>query len=387
MSFDPLRHHPRIRKASPWVFYGAVLVAVLFLAPGISSVGVVAAQAEVRQANVTAPRTARVIKVAVRPGDTVRAGDVLIELDPSALDLELAIAKADLRTLEVKGVADERDLRGSNLESSARLAQEAERAAVDLAQLVSEEKRDRAELAQLDKLIEKQNQLIAQKLASNQLRDELLLQRSSISEHVAEYGGLLKAARDHERSARERLQAWRDAKEKGIPVPKDDAAGAGGKEASTPGEAEALAQLQRVKALEAVRAQLVLKAPIAGRVADVLFSDGDTAMIDAAAVILVDDHPRRVIAYVDERAAHKVKIGDKVQLRPSDRSGGARAGTVSALAPGIAELPQRFRIVPTQASFGRAVYIALEQDAVDAQGTKVEPPLPGQAFDVVFGGS
>jgi HlyD family secretion protein len=381
LSFDPLRHHPRLRKISPWIVYGGVLVTVAVLAPGIGSVGVVAAQAEVRQANVIAPRTARVTRVAVRPGDNVQAGDVLVELDPAGVDLELAVAKAELRTLQVKTVADALDLRGSDLESSARLAQEAERAAVDLAALVSEEKRDRAELEQLDKLIEKQEQLVAQRLASNQQRDELVLQRSSVAQRVAEYGSLLKAARDHERSARERLKAWRDAKEKGTTA--DDVQhgrAPAHAPAGSPAEAEVLAQGERVKALEALRAQLVVRAPIAGLVADVFVTDGDTARADATIVVLVDDHPLRVVAWVDQQAAHRVQIGTKVTLRPSDRSGGERTGVVRGLAPSIAELPVRFRVVPTQPSFGRAVYIALDQPA------GVAPPLPGQAFDVVFGG-
>lgn len=377
MSFDPLRHHPRVRKASPWVVYGGVLVAVLVLAPGVGTVGVVAAQAEVRQASVWAPRIARVKVIAVRSGDTVSAGDVLVELDPSGVEHELAIARAELETFQMNAIASEIDLRGNDLESSARLAQEAERAGVDLAALQSEEKRDRAELAQLDTLIARQEQLVAAKLASGEQRDQLMLQRSSVAQRVAEYGSLLKAARDHEAAARERHKAWRAAREKGGP------AGLPLEARSAPARAEAAAQAARVKLLESMRDDMVLRAPIAGRVSDVLLSTGDTARLDVPVVTIVDDQPKRVIAWVDERAAGRVRIGDEASMRASDRSGTTLEGIVRALSPSIGELPTRFRIVPTQPAFGRAVYISIESAGAQAS----EPPLPGQAFDVVFRGS
>jgi hemolysin D len=356
--------------------YGIVLAAVLVLVPSVSSVGVVAAHAEARQATVTAPRTARVLRVAAQPGDSVRAGDILVALDPTGADIDLAIARAELRTLQVNAIAEELDLRGSDLLSSARLAQEAERATVDLAALSSEEKRDRAELAQLDSLIARQQQLVDAKIASSEQRDQLVLQRSSVAQRVVEYDALLTAARAHEAAARDRLRAWRVAREKGGPAGLPLAA------RTAPGLALAAAQEERVRQLELLRDQLVLQAPIAGRIAEVLVSEGDTARADQAVVVIVDDHPLRVIAWVEERAAHGVKIGDRASLRPSDRGGAARNGTVRALSPSIAELPARFRVVPTQPTFGRAVYISLEAAA------GVEPPLPGQAFDVVFvGGS
>lgn len=379
MSFDPLRHHPRARRVAPWIAWGVVLVAVLALSPGVGTVGVMAASAEVRQATIVAPRTARVVRVAVRPGDTVRTGETLVQLDAGGADLELAVARAELERLRASVVARELDVRGDDLESAARLAQEAERAAVDLAALGSEEKRDRAELAQLDELIARQEHLVEQKLASAEQRDTLKLQRSSLAQRVQEYTKLLKAARDHEQAARERLRTWRAAREK---------AGPGGlplEERVAPERAEVAAQEERVRQLELAREALTLTAPLAGRVAEVLVGEGDTARLEAPLLVLVDDHPTRVIAWVDERAARRVRVGDAASLWPSDRSGPARRGVVSALAPSIAELPLRFRPVPTQPAFGRAVFITLAAGADDDAGG--EPPLPGQAFDVVFSGA
>jgi multidrug resistance efflux pump len=374
LSFDPLRHHPRARRVAPWVVWVAVVGVVLVLAPSVGTVGVVAASAESREATVVAPRTARVLKVMVKPGDVVKAGDALVDLDTSAVDLEIAIAKAELERTKMSAVARELDVRGNDLESAARLAQEAERATVDLAALLSEEKRDKAELAQIDELIARQEQLIAQRLASAEQRDDLKLRRASLAQRVQEYGGLIQTAREHEAAARERLRLWRAAREK---------AGPGGlplEERVAPARAEVTAQEERVRQLEMAKAALSLTAPIAGRVAQVLVSEGDTARSEAPILVVVDDKPAQVVAWVDERAASRVRLGERVSVRPSDRSGPPRQGTVRALAPAIAELPARFRPVPTQPAFGRAVYIALDEDA------SADAPLPGQAFDVVFGG-
>jgi HlyD family secretion protein len=376
LSFDPLRRHPRVRRVAPWIAWAAVFVVVLWLVPGIGTFGAVAASAEVREASVVAPRTARVVKVYVQPGDAVQAGDALVDLDASAADLELAIARAELERLRVSVVARELDVRGTDLESAARLAQEAERAAVDLAALLSNEKRDRAELAQIDELIERQERLVEQKLASAAQRDELKLQRASLAQRVMEYGALLKAARDHEQAARDRLRTWRAAREKagGGSVPLE--------ERVAPERAEVAAQEERVRQLELMREGLKLTAPIAGLVSEVLVTDGDAARVDEPVLLLVDNRPQVVIAWVDERAAHSVQPGARAILTPSDGSGGRRVGTVEKLAPSISELPLRFRPIPTQPAFGRAVYIRLPPD----EGSAVTPALPGQAFDVVFEG-
>lgn len=384
MSFDPLRHHPRVRRIAPWIVWAVVLGVVLWLAPGLGAVGVVAASVEVRQVTLVAPRTARVLRAAVRPGDQVEAGAVVMELDPSGVDLELAIAQVELERLRQAVVARELDFRGSDLQSAARLAQEAERAAVEVALLVSEEKRARAELAQLDELIARQQVLVGQRLASGSQRDELKLQRASVAQRVLESAGLIKTARDHERAARQRLQTWR---ESGIAPQgsigaeraaraRDSASDAALDERLAPERAEVAAQEERLRQLELARAALLLRAPIAGRISDVLVGTGDTATADAPVAVVVDDHPRTVIAWVDERAARRVQVGGSVSLKPSDRSASATSGTVRALGPLIAELPARFRPVPTQPAFARAVFIELEHGAPS--------PLPGQAFDVMF---
>src|SRR5258708_4807006 len=104
--------------------WGAVLVGVLLVAPGVGTVGVVAASAELER---------------------TKAGALARELD----------------------------LRGSDLDSAARLSQEGEAAVVALATLQSDEKRDRAELSQVEELLQKQESLVQQRLASAEQRDEL----------------------------------------------------------------------------------------------------------------------------------------------------------------------------------------------------------------------
>ncbi|HEY4222278.1 MAG TPA: HlyD family efflux transporter periplasmic adaptor subunit, partial [Myxococcota bacterium] len=352
-----------------------VLVGVLLVAPGVGTVGVVAASAELRQATVTAPRTARVLRVIVKPGDVVAAGDTLVELDTALVDFDLAIARAELERTKAGALARELDLRGSDLDSAARLSQEGEAAVVALATLQSDEKRDRAELSQVEELLKKQESLVEQRLASAEQRDELKLREATLAQRCAEYPALVKAAADHEAATRDRQRTWRIAHEK------DEKGGLPLQERVAPAVAEIAAQEERVHQLENLKGMYALKAPIAGAVQDVFVVVGDSVRQDAQVVNLVDDRPQRVIAWVEEKAARRVHIGDKVTLRPSDRQGGAREGLVQALAPGIEEMPVRFRAFPQQPAFGRAVYVAL------APEDGVAPPLPGQAYDVVFEGT
>jgi hypothetical protein len=83
-----------------------------------------------------------------------------------------------------------------------------------------------------------------------------------------------------------------------------------------------------------------------------------------------------VSIYADERLARRLAIGDRVVLRPSDHASPERHGRIRALAPLIAELPQRFRLIPTQPGFARVVVVEL----TDGQ----PPPFAGMAFDAHF---
>jgi hypothetical protein len=112
-----------------------------------------------------------------------------------------------------------------------------------------------------------------------------------------------------------------------------------------------------------------------GRVGEILVHVGDLSSDPGTPVVtVVEEQSTVAIAYLAQSEAQRIRVGDTVRLVPRDLAGPSLSGHVTALAPNITEIPQRFRRVPTLHEFGRNIYIQL--DAVAS--------LPGQAFDAVF---
>lgn len=355
------------RRAILWSVWALVATGVALLQLDTSAVGRAPATIDGPETAVMAPRATRVQKVLVRPGDVVAQGTPLVELATAEVDLEIAVAEAELARLSSAVDAAVLDVRGADFETGARLEADAERAAVDLASLAAEQKRDAAELATVEGLLAKQRELVEKKLASAEQRDQLDLRRAALAESVADATARLATAQAHAARADARLAEWKKGHGQGA----DDAR-------TGPERASVRAQEERLRQLRAEKDALTLRAPITGRVSAVLVVEGAAVASGEAAVRVQDDSAHTATAWVDEQGASKVAVGDRVRLRPTDGRGAERTGVVRALGAGVAELPVRFRQIPGEISFGRAVFLDL--DALDG----ALPPLPGQAFESSF---
>jgi multidrug resistance efflux pump len=139
----------------------------------------------------------------------------------------------------------------------------------------------------------------------------------------------------------------------------------------------AAGELQRreIARLELLRKYHDIRAPFDGRVGEILAQVGDLSADPGTPVItVIEEQSKIAIAYFAQSNAQKIHLGDIVRLVPRDLSGPHLTGRVTALAPDITEIPQRFRRVPTLHEYGRNAYIQLDAVA----------NLPGQAFDAVF---
>ena len=360
-----------LRERSPWIAWLVSLVVIVWLGLSVSGGGMAPAVAEVRQVALASPRTARVAAVSVVPGDAVTAEQVLVQMDTSEIDAELAVARAELERLRLEIAAQGISLKEDALETVERLSSEAESTSLALAQIEAAEQRDRSELTQLDEQIGRQQRLVDEKLAAADALNELKLRRSALARTVEEYQRTVGQARARSQAAAQRLAEWRAGKRVG-PAAQDSSL----EQRLAPYRAAVDSQQERIRQIERTRTRLTLTAPFAGRVGEILLRAGDTAPANATVLTVVDNDPRNAIAYVEQMSAHRVQVGDIALLRPSDGSGPRRSGHVTAVAASISETPMRFRLVPSYPSYCRAVYIAL--DLLDV------PPLPGQAFDVSF---
>jgi multidrug resistance efflux pump len=320
---------------------------------------------EGRVAQLAAPRSrerVRVQKILVKPGQAVKAGQPLMQMDTAHIDAELALARAQMDYVQVDARWRSVRVRDSHSLASHELASTAERTAVDAARVVAEAERDRSALAEIDINLALEQRLVGDQLADSERLKALRVERAALARKVEEYHGAVAKVRQGASGSTRRLGAWQ-ARNAGEPSATD---------------LESLAievQREQIKLLELSRSQLEIRAPFDGRVAEVLATEGQFSADPGDPLITVaEDRSSAAIVYVNQGRAERISIGDRVKIIPREAAGPTLAGSVVALAPNMQEIPARFRHIPTVQEFVRNVYVHL-----DAPST-----LPGVACDAVF---
>jgi len=348
----------------------AVAIPMAFTQAGVSSSPAVIDARVAALAPMRTRHRLRVSKILVQPGQPVKAGDLLVQMDTAEIDAELAVAKARLAYVEIMAGWRQMQLQDNRARTSHELAFSAERAALDVARIIAEAERDRSELSQLDANLEMEQRLVGDQLASADRLKAMRLQRAALAKKVEEYQAAVERARRSASGSTQRLSQWqRLVQNAKVRVAQEQAA--------QDDVRAAAGELQRkeIAHLEVLRKFHEIRAPFDGRVGEIFVREGELSADPAAPVItVVEEQSRTAIAYVGQSNAHRVHVGDVAKLVPRDLSGPPLYGRVTALAPNITVIPERFRYVPRQIEFGRNVYIQLDAPA----------NLPGQAFDTVF---
>ncbi len=372
-----LRRPPHVlKRAAGLIMWVSVAIIVLVLWSGVGSQALAPALIDVRSSAVVAPAGAAVKAIFVSPGDVVAAGDVLMELDPSELDLELGIARAELERTNLNVLAREVGIKDQGFEFGVRLAVEQEKASLALTTVLAGIRQDQHELHSLDALVARNERLVAQKLQSAQTLDELVLRRETVRQRVAEAEQERVVLERIEAAAKRRLREWQQSHG-------DDTA------LTAPDEAAVRAQEARIEEAEWRRKRLTLRSPKAGTVEALNVAVGDVVSGGQVVSVILDAAVTHATAWVGEDVATRVNVGDVATLHARDGRRLMLTGTVTALGGGILEIPTRLRQLPSEPAFGRAVYIAIDSkpntaDPVATNTEGAEGALPGQTFDVSF---
>ncbi|HEX7498685.1 MAG TPA: biotin/lipoyl-binding protein [Polyangia bacterium] len=381
MRSNILGSQPRLRRILPWALWG--LAAIIGLPMAISQAGIGSSPAivEPHVALLSPMRTdhrLRISKILVQPGQSVKAGEVLVQMDTSELDADLAIAQAKLAYVEIMAGWKQIRMLDDRTRTSHELATTAERAAIDVARIIAEAERDRSELAQLETNLDLEQKLVNDQLAGADRLKAMKLQRAALAKKVQEYQAAVNQARKSASGSTKRLGDWRQDKQN-----KQNKKGATPEVASTETQtlqsdvraAAGTLQRQEIARLDFLRTYYQIRAPFDGRVGEILAHIGELSADPAIPLItVVQEQSQTAIAYLRQDGARKIHLGDLVKLVPRDLSGPPLKGRVTALSPSMTEMPVRFRRMPNLIEFGRNVYIALD--------TPID--LPGQAYDAVF---
>lgn len=368
-----LSGQPTLRRVLPWLLWVGAAVVAIPMAVTQAGIGSAPAIIEARVASLSPMRTdhrLRLAKILVQPGQQVKAGELLAQMDTTEIETDLAIAHAKLAYVEIIAGWQQLRMQDDRTRTSHELAAMAERSAVDVARIIAEAEHDRGELVQLDANMVIEQKLVDEQLASADRLKAMKMQRAALGKKVEEYKAAVMRARKSASGSTARLGQW----QKQV----NDAKLAVAAERSAQEDARAAAgelQRQEIARLELLRKFHEIRAPFDGRVGDILQRVGELAADPASPVLtVVEEQSQRAIAYVRQDRAERVHIGDSVRLVSRELSSPALFGRVVAVAPSVTEMPARFRRIPNLVEFGRNVYVQLEKPA----------SLPNMAYDAVF---
>jgi multidrug resistance efflux pump len=368
-----LGSRPRLRRLLPWVLWGVAAAIGIPMAISQAGIGSSPAIVEARLAPLAPMRTdhrLRVAKILVRPGQRVKSGELLAQMDTSEIDADLVIAQAKLAYVEIVAGWQQLRMQDDRARTSHELAAMAERSAVDMARIVAEAEHDRGELVQLEANMVIEQKLVDDQLASADRLKAMKVQRAALVNKVEEYKAAVARARKSASGSTQRLGQW----QKQI---KEAKAAVAAERAAQEDARAAAGELQRreIARLELLRRLHEIRAPFDGRVGDILLRVGQLSADPASPVLtLVEEQSHRAIAYLRQDRAQSVHVGDRAKLVSRDLSSPPLTGRVVAVAPSVTEMPVRFRRLPNMVEFGRNVYIQLDAPA----------SLPNLAYDAVF---
>jgi multidrug resistance efflux pump len=331
-----------------WLVIGGAIAGFWFLSHG-AAFGVlpVVGFAEAIDSSVGSIASARIKTVAVKVGQRVKAGDVLVELDGRQLEakrdvLRAGLGKAEAELTAQRGIQEASVLRSELLALRTRAAEHG----------------DRAELRILQQEMKIFDGLSAEHLITPLQLTEAERQRQTIGARVSAYD-----------SARESGRAGFDRRQ--VPNPSHDDTVAA---RVAPYEKAVEAARAELRQTELAIADLVLKAVGDGSVAAILHRPGEVVSAGTEIITVMTGRPGAIQSSAPDPIASRLHAGSHVSVRRTGFWSRSIDGTVLELSPEIEEAPLRARTSPSVPAWGRRVVV--QTSAADL--------LPGELVYVVF---
>ena len=318
-----------------------------FLSRGMTlGTGTVVGYAEEQVHQVAPLQAGRVKSVAVRLGQAVKAGDVLVQLDTRPLELRRERLQAELMQARSMLVS-ERDVESARLQ----------RSQIQAVSAYVDESRARAELRTLEQQVKRltwlrsRNLVKASELEAAQRRQRALIadlqaRPTGTSRELEQMGRRPRPATEQEQRLEDRLAPYR--------------------------AAVAVAE-SGLRELEYSITEQTLRAPVDGTVGAILQRPGDVLAAGTPVLSVVTMRPGHVVAYVPERQVLAFVAGARVSVHRSGLLSSSLRGQVVEQAPAVEELPLRARRSFSVPVWGRRVVIKLDDPV---------PLFPGEAFRV-----
>ena len=322
---EDIRRHPAVWKSRAkrcWpvcIWLGAIALGTVLYFHG-GQFGGMSGTVEVIREEIAPLETARLLALKVQPGQHIKTGDAVAEMDASVLDAEMAVER---------------------LQMDRQFGEAVSRAEADLRDAKTRQAETKGELEVLDAEVKRMDVLLAKQLIDAQTVARTRARQKALTEAVAFYPETIRRLEEDLARTRQRLREL-DAKMDGQ---RAGAAGEGGPETD------------RLGLLELRRQSYTLRSSTDGVVSRVNNEVGDVVQAGAAVVEVVADEVRRIIGFLPEYNARAVKEGMTAYVTRSTGGGAVVEARVVAMVPEIVALPTRVNPVPSQTLRGRRVLL------------------------------
>ncbi len=303
--------------------------------------------------------TSRILSIEVQPGQRVKAGDVLVRLDPADRALDLAMQEArlvDYQQSLLRYEQGQAQYRQTLQEAERHDHQEVQSAAVELETEKMNRARDEAELAGLKAEIMRLQPLIDKRLMSEVELSMLRPKAQALEQTVTRYAPLIDA-----------LQKRSDQAVKDLEESRTLLAAA----ACAPQMGSVTGSLQRVSQtlLQVVKREpAVLRASRAGVVSRIQRQPGDVVLAGEPIIRVASASSMYIIGLFTQSQLVGLKVGDKVNVsRVVGDTAKSLAAQVETIEPEVMDLLDPFNAAPRYPTRGRRVRLRL----VDADNTLV----------------
>lgn len=342
------------KRFLPLLVWGAAVALVIVLVQRqrvyVDAVGI----AEAKTTYVAPLFDGTVQSLAVDMLDTVAEGQVVAMMDDTLIRSELQVAEAELD--RVRALLDA---------ESARFAQEQQMnetsAQDDVRRFQLNE--EQARLNHLDRVIQHETD----KVDLERLGVQLRRQEEMMRQHLLD-----EAAYDESRLAYEALKTKIDKDVKAIALAEQNIAAAASRSETRTGEepvpaptdavlrslqADIAAQQAIVAEVQERRQALTLKSPVAGQVALITRRPGESMLAGDPILTIVGAGANRVTAFVDERAAMALNVGDTVELHSRTHPSTVARGKILKIGSYIEPFPERLQVSPVLIQHGFQVLV------------------------------
>jgi len=309
--------------------------------------GVVESESE----TVGAVAAARIVSIAVQPGQRVSPGDVLVRLDPADRTLDLAMQEARLADYEQSMLRYDQTLlqyRQTLQESERRSRQMEQEASVALEEGRMSRTRDEAELAGLKAEIARLQPLIDKRLVSEIELSSLRPKVQALEQTVSQYAPLIDALQ------KRHSLAVNDLKEV------QELLATMGRGVGSAPLKESMAQVTKTYAQAAKNDPSVLRATRGGIVSHIQRQAGDVVTAGEPIVRVASVNAMFITGLLTQRQFAGLAVGDKLQVfRVTGDTRHAVAAQVESIDPEVMDLIDPFNPAPRYPVRGRRLRLRI----------------------------